>query len=76
MIAKKCDRCGSFYDASDATEREVKLIESKVNRRIRMSHIDLPAATQTAPPLTIDLCPKCRDDLLAWLSTDRLQILN
>ena len=56
MNAKKCDRCGKFYENKD----EIKPVELFV-RGQEKSYRKLSS---------VDLCPTCRKDLLRWLKND------
>ena len=56
MNAKKCDRCGKFYEGKE----EIKPVELFV-RDQEKSYRKLSS---------IDLCPTCREDLLRWLKND------
>lgn len=49
MIARKCDRCGSFYIPNYST------IMYTINKK-------------TLFDVQIDLCPKCHDDLIKFMT--------
>ena len=57
--AKKCDRCGEYYQ-----EREMNAIESLVN-----SFSPITATTSKTDVIEelIDLCPKCSKSLRKWM---------
>lgn len=52
MNAKRCDRCGRFYDKSARKADEYFLMRLGARKNIRTS---------------IDLCGECKKDLKRWL---------
>ena len=71
MNAKKCDRCGAFYDSykRKAKETDGDKIKSffQGNRDgIRMSKSDGYISPH------IDLCPSCLEELLRWLDNKQV----
>lgn len=58
MDAKKCDRCGSYYDNDECAETE----ESSTN-------ITVASYKCSKGPINIhDLCPDCAKKLYKWFS--------
>lgn len=55
MNAKKCDRCGSYYEPTNEGNNALKIfnIFSLVGMKI-----------------TRDICPDCMDDLQKWLKQE------
>lgn len=59
-LARKCDRCGSFY-----------IPKSRRSREDRFNTIDLITRTFKDAPYSnavYDLCPNCSNSLLEWLN--------
>lgn len=75
-IARKCDRCGGFYEpysiwngGSDSASRSVKpssiiftLTDENNTKYCNCEYKDIPETGKK----TKDLCLKCMDELLAW----------
>ena len=59
-IAKKCDRCGVFYESYN-----VKYDSKKINGILTLNIDD---EQRYFPNKKIDLCPKCKDSFEHWLS--------
>lgn len=57
MIARKCDKCGKFY--------EEKPVEFQCG-----SVIGLKLFNRSTTQDTFDLCPDCLEQLRAWLDND------
>lgn len=57
MLARKCDRCGAFYDEGNITERDIHYI--KTLKRIAG---DVCEVNQQ-----YDLCEACADDFIRWI---------
>lgn len=61
-LARKCDRCGSFY-----------IPEPRKSNREKFNAINLINRTlgeATYSNGTYDLCPNCSDSLINWLNND------
>ena len=64
MNAKKCDRCGEFFQNTTTTVAEElsaaakQLFESNENYRIRM--------LISSVAVNVDLCKNCSDSLKSW----------
>ena len=55
--AKKCDRCGIFYNNSEIAEDiEIRTIDTGVR------WVNIKSDTHG----NLDLCPKCRDTFVSW----------
>lgn len=61
MVAKKCDRCGTYYDEYH------KLINSNKVNSIRL--INRGVGVDSTFKI-YDLCPKCMDKFLAWFDME------
>ena len=62
-LAKKCDRCGIYYDQRNISFKNqfingIMLIDRKVNNEAQFGR------------LNIDLCPECLNSLVDWLAYD------
>lgn len=60
MLAKKCDRCGSFYEVYNT-----KNDENKING-IKTFNIN-PNNNTFYSHRPYDLCPKCSEEFMNWL---------
>lgn len=62
-LAKKCDRCGVYYEQRSISFKKqsingIVLADRKVNNEAQFGRMN------------IDLCPKCLNSLVAWLAYD------
>ena len=61
-LARKCDRCGSFYIPKPRkSSREMFNAINLINRTL---------GEATYSNRTYDLCPNCSDSLLNWLNNN------
>lgn len=61
MQAKKCDRCGSFYESCNGANNYLKrnkfmLVKAKDDKRFKNNELQV-----------LDLCPECMEGLMRWL---------
>ena len=71
MNAKKCDRCGKYYDLyeMDIPERYKDRMNGKMNFvALHGKDIERCDGMPTGSSRPIDLCPDCMDGLLGYLS--------
>lgn len=71
MNAKKCDRCGKYYDLyeMDIPERYKDRMNGKMNFvALHGKDIERCDGMPTGSSRPIDLCPDCMDGLLEYLS--------
>lgn len=71
MNAKKCDRCGKYYDLyeMDIPERYKDRMNGKMNFvALHGKDIERCDGMPTGSSRPIDLCPNCMDGLLGYLS--------
>ena len=59
-LAKKCDRCGKFYDGYNLVKNYKNI------NGIMTLNIDEQGHDYTHKPL--DLCPRCKDSFEKWLN--------
>ena len=59
-LAKKCDRCGNFYESYNTTN------DSKNINGIMTLNLDEQGRYYEHKPL--DLCPNCKDSFEKWLN--------
>ena len=62
-LAKKCDRCGIYYEQRNISFKKqsingIVLADRKVNNEAQVGRMN------------IDLCPKCLNSLVDWLAYD------
>ena len=62
MIAKKCDRCGTFYE-----EYNIKK-SSKCINGLMLLNIDSQQSYFTHGPY--DICPKCTEEFMKWFEKE------
>ena len=60
--AKKCDRCGSFYQEVEATA-----IETIANSMAAIFEPKMVLQNIAAIEKLLDLCPSCSESLKRWL---------
>ena len=53
MIAKKCDRCGTYY--------ELYNVQHNAKKTNGIVFVNIDASSQYFTNTTIDLCPKCME---------------
>ena len=58
-LAKKCDRCGKFYEAYNTTNDS-----ENINGIMTLNLDDLRKYYSHKP---LDLCPKCKDAFEEWM---------
>lgn len=60
MVAKKCDRCGSYYDTAfeNPVEALARSLASVLYGNELLEKIES----------CVDLCPKCAEELVNWLN--------
>ena len=66
MNAKKCDRCGAFYEryAREAEPSDSDKIKNLLNNKRNGFMITQDIGYYSE---NIDLCPECFEELLKWL---------
>lgn len=62
-LAKKCDRCGIYYEQQNISFKRqsingIQLVDRKANNEVQFGRVSM------------DLCPKCLNSLVAWLAYD------
>ncbi len=64
--AKRCDRCGGFYERmpDERGERSFNVI--------RMNYMDSFGGGEI-PRKRLDLCPYCLDSFLSWMSQGKVK---
>lgn len=65
MNAKKCDRCGTFYQPENWKDGDVVI---KTKRKIISSVTDLIFSEFNFDEVGIDLCPGCTAFIKDWLT--------
>ena len=71
MNAKKCDRCGVFYDSYG---REVNETDSDKIKRLFEGYKDGVRMSKSDGYISphIDLCPTCLEELIKWLDNQQV----
>lgn len=71
MNAKKCDRCGTFYDSYG---REVNETDSDKIKRLFQNNRDGIGLSKSDGYISphIDLCPSCLEELIKWLDNQQV----
>ena len=67
-IAKKCDRCGSFYDRY---EKQTKVMDSSTTYTINgASFVYFNTENIATSRVKFDLCPTCLDELIDFMNIE------
>ena len=63
--ARKCDRCGNYYDANTKYEIPSYLNTRYVNGISTLASVNFNCPTE--PGISYDLCDKCLESFYNWL---------
>lgn len=68
--AKKCDRCGAYYDL-DPIEANPLARLAEISKRCAAAHSRDLEDLAVCIKGTVDLCPDCSKSLRRWLSNEQ-----
>lgn len=68
--AKKCDRCGAYYDLYPTVENPLTRLAEAMKRASTAKERD-PEAMIACIKDVVDLCPGCEESLRRWLSNEQ-----
>ena len=72
MNAKKCDRCGEFYDIYKGIKFEEKTSQDTFNRLVICEDKLIAGCASKG----FDLCPACMKSLILWIKRDYRREVN